>query len=1582
VKASKKLKEEVIAVVLAVFIIVAGAFLVKNYIFGEKPKELPKEEKIAEKPSEEIVKEVVLENKAYAQKITADSIKIVETETNEPVASVQFKELKTNITHIPAKIIKPDNPAFKSEIFAVKDAEFSEAKITLKKTGRVDAIFYCSDFDFENNTCNSGWQKTDIPFTQTEDSVTFTVSHFSAYVAGVNTTLLIYAYSRSPNEQIYFYAEYKNSSNNWQINDSFANLTINFSDSVSGNMTFNSSSQRWEYNRSFSAEGTYFYTINTSSSIYENLGATDNVTVFNCSVPHDDFYINNDVEICPGVYNLTDNGAPGILIVNSSNISVNCNFAVNYYNVSVFFGAFFYSSGFSNVTFKNCNLSAPQKGLSIRVENGENLSFSNITNLPSSGTQFSGVKNLLADGLYIVAHSYPAIETDNSLSIYSSENVTILNSYFSSYYRNAIYLENDKGINLVNITANDYYNYYSFFSNISNSNIISFSHDGSLIAKNLINVSFINSSLLSGSSYYMTNFSNLTNSTFFGNTFQTLVVNGSNLNFSENSLTSSPNKRLRLKVIGSVYFYNLTFQQSTFGYIPSSVKYDSLLLSDADISSSNFIFDNNFIYVNGSNNYLNQSAVLTFYNLSWTTTPQLFKDGVRCDDNPALCNITSYNPFDGTLEARVASFSNYTTANGSTCFNVTDDLYINKDATICDGTYYVNDTNDDGIIIINKSGTSSDPLTVTFGNTIIQGNNSGKGIVAENRSYIQLYSPSNGVSLYNFSEAVHFKNIYSCELTAPGTTSSVLENNDVGLMFNNVSNCYIYRMSILYKNNGVILYSGNNNTLDYLSVSGNGTGINITNSNDNNLILGAQWTGANSNLDYGILITNSSRNKVHEIKALSNGIGISLQNTHNTTIESSYFSYNNKGIYSNNSDGLSINFSYSYPSPFDWSGNNISIELQNSSAKIQSFTIKNGTAGIQLINSAANITNINFINNTIGIIVNQSQNVSILSNNISSSHINLYLSGADNVNISDNSITGISNYDFYSEGSNATISIAVKNPLFSDANSRMNASNLTFFSENASINYKNMLINETVNTSTGFYLLWNLSGLDPSISPGLNKTATITLYSLIWPSTPFVTKDGVRCDNTSDCTIISYDNVAGTLVFNVTGFSNYSSSNPNLPGTPDTEPPTEPTVYDGLNFIDYNWTASNTTLFGSWNGSFDRSNIFYSYRIIDSNGSCLGGCTLKFVGSAQQVTVSNLSLSACHTYHFEVEAQDTFYNTANISSSDGITVDMEAPTLLGFSSQPHPSQYVYYKTNTVQLNWTANDTNLSGCASGVAGYSYLLDQDSGSFPDEFIETNETNITFSNVPNGVWYFHIRAVDFAGNAGDTLVRTIRINATPVTVTLNPVETPTLLKNATIFGTVTENSSNKLFVYKNDFNIINISIAAGQTNFNFTVNLTLGMNAIYANASINNSIVAKSNTLYINRLNESRLNVTGFTVSYSGGSLTDSSASNLISTSSATANYGIGKSSGKLFIFVTTPDADTATRAQYVTNNTFFEQVNPSVGFPFGIEQNLISTILSYQDLSIAGNQSVQTGRYTLVITNNGTINGAPQIVVKIT
>jgi hypothetical protein len=101
------------------------------------------------------------------------------------------------------------------------------------------------------------------------------------------------------------------------------------------------------------------------------------------------------------------------------------------------------------------------------------------------------------------------------------------------------------------------------------------------------------------------------------------------------------------------------------------------------------------------------------------------------------------------------------------------------------------------------------------------------------------------------------------------------------------------------------------------------------------------------------------------------------------------------------------------------------------------------------------------------------------------------------------------------------------------------------------------------------------------------------------------------------------------------------------------------------------------------------------------------------------------------------------------------TVAPKIPEGVKVYSETHPLQSNWYPNNTPVLSWDKDDS--------VSGYSYILDNKPNTIPDNTLDTSETIISFENLKDGLWYFHIKANknNLWGQAGHFL---IRIDSTP--------------------------------------------------------------------------------------------------------------------------------------------------------------------------------------------------------------------------
>ena len=119
-------------------------------------------------------------------------------------------------------------------------------------------------------------------------------------------------------------------------------------------------------------------------------------------------------------------------------------------------------------------------------------------------------------------------------------------------------------------------------------------------------------------------------------------------------------------------------------------------------------------------------------------------------------------------------------------------------------------------------------------------------------------------------------------------------------------------------------------------------------------------------------------------------------------------------------------------------------------------------------------------------------------------------------------------------------------------------------------------------------------------------------------------------------------------------------------------------------------------------------------------------------------------------WYIHIRAVD---NAGNTGESDYITVkiDSKPPAPPDISSSSHPDSSAWYIDPGVTFEWTAGDET-----SDISGYNWSWDTEPMTIPGEFgdadiLSTSSLSLVASSP--GVWYFHLRAVDNAGNWSET-------------------------------------------------------------------------------------------------------------------------------------------------------------------------------------------------------------------------------------
>ncbi len=100
----------------------------------------------------------------------------------------------------------------------------------------------------------------------------------------------------------------------------------------------------------------------------------------------------------------------------------------------------------------------------------------------------------------------------------------------------------------------------------------------------------------------------------------------------------------------------------------------------------------------------------------------------------------------------------------------------------------------------------------------------------------------------------------------------------------------------------------------------------------------------------------------------------------------------------------------------------------------------------------------------------------------------------------------------------------------------------------------------------------------------------------------------------------------------------------------------------------------------------------------------------------------------------------------------------KAPDGVRIFSETHPVQDDWYNNNSPVVSWD-RDTD-------VDGFSYVLDNKFSTIPDSVINSNDTSKGFTDLADGLWYFHVKAHKGGakGEWGSTGHFLIRIDTAP--------------------------------------------------------------------------------------------------------------------------------------------------------------------------------------------------------------------------
>jgi hypothetical protein len=298
----------------------------------------------------------------------------------------------------------------------------------------------------------------------------------------------------------------------------------------------------------------------------------------------------------------------------------------------------------------------------------------------------------------------------------------------------------------------------------------------------------------------------------------------------------------------------------------------------------------------------------------------------------------------------------------------------------------------------------------------------------------------------------------------------------------------------------------------------------------------------------------------------------------------------------------------------------------------------------------------------------------------------------------------------------------------------------------------------TVSDGTGDDITY--TGSDSSLSavwPAFTETVSgIAKYEYAIGSTSGGTDIVDWTDNSTDTsfTKTSLSLSSGTVYYiSVKATDNAENESTTITSdgvTVDTAAPLAGSVVDGTD-TDIDWDNSTATLIATWSDFEDALSGIekYEYAIGTTSG---GTDVVDWTDNSTDTTVTrtDLTLTNGTTYYISVRSTDNVGNVSSVASSDGITIDTDAPTIASVIEGSLTTDVDYQNSDTTLIIvWTGSDT-----ASGIAHYDYALgtasaDSNTVTWTSSGTDTAVilTNLTLDE--DTTYYLSARATDVAGN-----------------------------------------------------------------------------------------------------------------------------------------------------------------------------------------------------------------------------------------
>jgi hypothetical protein len=233
----------------------------------------------------------------------------------------------------------------------------------------------------------------------------------------------------------------------------------------------------------------------------------------------------------------------------------------------------------------------------------------------------------------------------------------------------------------------------------------------------------------------------------------------------------------------------------------------------------------------------------------------------------------------------------------------------------------------------------------------------------------------------------------------------------------------------------------------------------------------------------------------------------------------------------------------------------------------------------------------------------------------------------------------------------------------------------------------------------------------------------------------------------------------------------------------DTTPPTDPSTTTSTTHTAGSWSRL-TTINMQWSGATDNIGIAGYSVLFDHNAATLPDTTIEVPQSADAHSATS-GVLAEGIYYFHLRTCDLAGNCTSTVHAGPYQIDTTPPlnptAVASTTHQPN----VPSATSVIGVAWSDSDA-----LSGIAGYAYQFDTNASWTCDQVNRLIGTTTNSTPLAAGAWYFHVCAVDAAGNWSPSSTAGPFVVVTPGSIpTLDPrvlIMLAIVLASAGVFAT----------------------------------------------------------------------------------------------------------------------------------------------------------------------------------------------------